>query len=66
VLTAARPRDTLSLFHLLPRATDADRRAVYARLAALAPPPPSVTEPDVEHLDPPKLKLWEHDLQTTW
>jgi hypothetical protein len=66
VLAAARPRDTLSLFHLLPRVTDADRRDVYARLAALAPPPPSVTEPDVERLDPPKMKLWEHDLQTTW
>ena len=43
VLSSARRRDALTLWHLLTRGTDAERRLVYDRLAALVPPPEGVT-----------------------
>ena len=43
VLSTARRRDALTLWHLLSRGTPAERRRVYDRLATLAPPPPGVT-----------------------
>ena len=43
VLTESRPRDTVTLWHLLTR-VDADQRdRVFSRLAELVPPPPEVT-----------------------
>ena len=66
VLAMARPRDSLTLYHLLPRATDADRPLVYARLAALVPPPPGVTPDDVQKLDRDKLDTWEERMIAHW
>jgi FecR protein len=43
VLTQARARDALTLWHLLSRTTGADRAQVYDHLAALVPPPNGVT-----------------------
>jgi len=66
VLAAARPRDSLTLYHLLPRATDDDRPLVYARLAVLVPPPPGVTPEDVQKLDHDKLDTWEERMIVHW
>jgi hypothetical protein len=43
VLSAARRRDALTLWHLLTRGSLEERERVYERLAALAPPPNGVT-----------------------
>jgi hypothetical protein len=58
VLSQARPRDGLTLWHLLPRTTGAERARVYARLAALVPPPRGVTRDGILALDPPMLDLY--------
>src|SRR6266436_2805319 len=39
VITEARPRDTLTLWHLLYRVEGKDRELVFERMAALSPPP---------------------------
>jgi hypothetical protein len=43
VLSAARRRDALTLWHLLTRGSLEERERVYERLAAVAPPPNGVT-----------------------
>jgi hypothetical protein len=58
VLKQARPRDALTLWHLLSRVDDIQRPAVYDRLAALAPPPYGVTRNGVLQLDRTMLDEW--------
>ena len=58
VLREARPRDALSLWHLLPRLDRAAAARVYDRLAALAPPPPGVTRDRVLGRDRGALDAW--------
>ena len=43
VVSTARRRDVLTLWHLVSRGTPAERHRVYDRLATLAPPPSGVT-----------------------
>ncbi len=43
ILTNARRRDALTLWHLLARGTPDERAQVYDRLAVLVPPPPNAT-----------------------
>lgn len=52
VLTEARPRDALTLWHLLARTSAADRAAVYDRLAKLVPPPSGVSRETLLSEDP--------------
>jgi anti-sigma factor RsiW len=66
VLADARPRDTLTLWHLLPRVAGDERVRVYERLSALAPPPAGVTREGVLMLDAPMLESWKDSLQSTW
>lgn len=66
VLAQSRPRDTLTLWHLLARVNGSDRQRVYDRLAALAPPPQGVTREGVLQLDDKMLALWKDSLTTTW
>lgn len=66
VLMQSRPRDTLTLWHLLSRVDEADRLLVYERLAALALPPEGVTQEGILQLDSQMLKLWQDKLETTW
>ncbi|MCA1600361.1 MAG: zf-HC2 domain-containing protein [Acidobacteria bacterium] len=66
VLMQARPRDTLTLWHLLSRLEGADRSLVYERLAALSPPPAGVTRDGVLQLDDEMLKAWKAALESTW
>jgi len=62
VLAQARARDALSLWHLLARVPQADRGAVYDRLAKLVPPPAGVTREGILNLDPSVLDLWWNEL----
>lgn len=58
VLSQARRRDALTLWHLLTRGTKDERTRVYEHMASLAPPPPGVTRDAVLQGDPMALSLW--------
>ncbi|HEX8423259.1 MAG TPA: FecR domain-containing protein [Pyrinomonadaceae bacterium] len=66
VLNEARTRDTLTLWHLLSRVEGAERERVYERLAALAPPPASVTRQGILLLDPAMLYDWKAQMEPDW
>jgi hypothetical protein len=66
IIAEARPRDTLTLWHLLARVEGDERVRVYERLAALAPPPASVTCEGVMLLDPAMLYAWRAQMEPTW
>jgi hypothetical protein len=58
ILAESRRRDALTLWHLLTRASDADRGRVYDRLAGFIPPPAGVTRQGVLQLDQSMLDTW--------
>jgi hypothetical protein len=58
ILRQARPRDGLTLWHLLSRVSEVDRRAVYERLSALIPPPAGTTREGILRLDRAMLDTW--------
>lgn len=58
ILSQARPHDGLTLWHLLSRTGGLERAQVYARFAALVPPPPGVTREGILALDPHMLDLY--------
>ncbi|HET6932162.1 MAG TPA: FecR family protein [Candidatus Acidoferrum sp.] len=62
ILSEARVRDALSLWHLLFRVNGAERSQVYARFAVLVPPPNGVTRPGILNLDQSMLDLWWNSL----
>jgi hypothetical protein len=66
ILDQARPRDTLTLWHLLVRVEGEDRARVYDTMAALSPPPASVTREGVLALDQTMLDAWRYELERTW
>ena len=66
ILKEARPRDTLTLWHLLERVEGNDRERVYDRMAALATPPDGVTREGVLQLDEQMLQEWKDKLADTW
>ena len=66
VLSAARDRDTLTLWHLLARAEGGDRARVYERLAAISPPPAGVTREAVLALERGALDGWKEQLEQRW
>jgi hypothetical protein len=66
VLAAADARSTITLWHLLRRASPAARERVYARLASIAPPPATVTLERVLRGESGALQRWRTDLQSTW
>jgi hypothetical protein len=57
-IAAARPRDALTLWHLLQRVDGAARDRVYDRLAAFVPPPPGVTRDGVAAGNRRMLEQW--------
>jgi hypothetical protein len=67
ILAAARPRDGLTLWHLLTRVAPADRGAVFDRFAALVKLPSEVTRAGVVARDPAMIDLcWDAlDLENT-
>src|SRR5439155_10999956 len=58
VLDGARPRDSVTLWHLLNRVSADERRDVFAALAARVSPPQNVTADAVMHLDKEALDRW--------
>jgi hypothetical protein len=66
ILAAARPRDTLTLWHLLARVPAPLRPLVYDRMASFAALPAGVSREKVLALDPPTLKIWKDELAWTW
>ena len=58
ILSAARPRDAMTLWYLLMRVDPKDRAAVYDRLTSLVTPPPDVTRDGVLNLDAQMLERW--------
>lgn len=58
VVSSARPRDALTLWHMLPRGTPGERARVYDRLAALSSPPAGVTRAAVLAGDRGALDQW--------
>jgi FecR-like protein/putative zinc finger protein len=66
MLNQSRPRDTLTLWHLLPRVNDEERVRVYEKMAAFAPPPTGVTREGVLKLDQTMLEQWRVALEGSW
>jgi predicted anti-sigma-YlaC factor YlaD len=66
VLAEARPRDTLTLWHLLSRVNESDRIRVFDRMATLSPPPPGVSREGILQLNEPMLQLWKESLVDLW
>ena len=66
MLNQARPRDTLTLWHLLTRVSGEDRVRVYEKMAAYSPPPAGVTREGVLQLNQVMLETWRHELEWTW
>jgi hypothetical protein len=66
LLMDARPRDTLTLWHVLRRVDGDGRARVYDRMAALVPPPAGVTREGVLRLNEEMLQLWKQKLETAW
>lgn len=62
VLRLARPRDAVTLIHLLEQGGRRDRATIYDRLAALAPPPSGVTRAAVLERDLRALDRWRRSL----
>jgi len=62
VLTQARSRDALTLWHMLARVSAADRSRVYDKLSQLVPAPAGVTRAGILHLDAQMLDLWWNEL----
>ncbi len=58
VLSQARRRDALTLWHLLTRGSLEERGRVFDRLAALAPPPPGVAREQILRGDRGELAWW--------
>lgn len=58
ILSRARRRDALTLWHLLSRGTRQERERVYERLAELAPPPRGISRDIVVSGDRASLDLW--------
>jgi hypothetical protein len=61
-LRVARPRDAMTVWHLLSRVPVDQRSAVYERLQQLAPSPVGVTQDGILHLDRPMLDAWWNSL----
>jgi len=66
LLDQSRPRDTLTLWHLLARVNGDDRVRVYEKMAALVPPPSSVTREGILQLDQQMLDTWKNELESSW
>ncbi|MCU1275936.1 MAG: hypothetical protein JWO48_3367 [Bryobacterales bacterium] len=66
VLAESRPRDTLTLWHLLMRVDASQRPRIYDRMITLAPLPNGVTREKALKLDPETLKRWKEELAWTW
>jgi ferric-dicitrate binding protein FerR (iron transport regulator) len=66
LISESRPRDTLTLWHLLYRLQGVQREQVFERMALLSPPPKEVTRDGCLQLDEKMLHLWKGYLENSW
>jgi anti-sigma factor RsiW len=66
LLKRSRVRDTLTLWHLLPRVDGKERVKVFEKIASFVPPPPGVTREGVLQLNQEMLKKWRTHLEWDW
>lgn len=66
MLGQSRAKDTLTLWHLLPRVNDDERVRVYEKMQSLTPAPAGVTREGVLKLDQKMLEQWRYALQGSW
>jgi hypothetical protein len=66
VLSEARVRDTLTLWHLLSRTEGAERERVFDRIVELTSLPYGVTREKALSLDAATLKHWKEELAWKW
>jgi len=66
LLTAARERDSLTLWHLLARTDGIQRDHVFERLRSLVPMPVGITRERVLQLDSDALRKWREELAWHW
>jgi len=66
VLREARPRDTLTLWNLIPRLREPLRAAIVDRMATLVPLPQGVTRNGVLTLDADMMDRWKSELERVW
>jgi hypothetical protein len=66
ILSEARDRDTLTLWHLMSRVQTSDRSRVLDRIVALTPLPAGVGRDKALGLDPETMRLWREELAWTW
>ena len=66
ILSEARIRDTLTLWHLLSRVNNVDRGRVYDRMAAFVPPPSPYTREQLLALNADALRAWREELAWKW
>lgn len=66
ILSQARVRDTLTLWHLLSRIGESDRPRVYDRIAEFEPPPAGVSREQILALDADALREWREELAWKW
>jgi len=64
ILDEARKRDSLTLFHLLPRVTAVFREPLFERLATFVPPPAGVTPANVlQPANADKVEAWREKVE---
>lgn len=61
-----RPKDTLTLFYLLPRVTEAESPRIWKRLLTLVPPPKEITKAAFLANDTKALSAYEEHLKEIW
>jgi hypothetical protein len=66
IVNESRPRDTLTLWHLLSRVDGDDRVRVLEKIESFVPMPPGVTREGILRLDPEMLARWRTALEGTW
>ena len=66
ILSQARGRDTLTLWHLLSRVDEGDRVRVFERLVELTPLPAGIDRNRALALDAATLTAWREELAWTW
>ncbi len=66
VLDHARPRDTLTLWHLFRRSEGTDRERLYDKLTSFVSPPPGVTREGMLRFDEKMMSQWVELLEPMW
>jgi len=66
ILANTRPRDTLTLWHLLSRVAPPLREQIFDKMISFAPLPKGITRDKALALDPQTLETWKNELAWTW